>query len=84
MNDMDKALYCYENTLRHNPYSVKALMQIASICRTREQYPKVPLPPPPRPSNFHCFLLWTLCAANKVIDQVVFRFMATKPKSLNS
>lgn len=44
MNDMDKALYCYENTLRHNPYSVKALMQIASICRTREQYPKVPLP----------------------------------------
>jgi hypothetical protein len=41
MNDMDKALYCYENTLRHNPYSVKALMQIASICRTREQYPKV-------------------------------------------
>jgi hypothetical protein len=45
MNDMDKALYCYENTLRHNPYSVKALMQIASICRTREQYPKVPLHP---------------------------------------
>jgi tetratricopeptide (TPR) repeat protein len=43
MNDLDKALYCYENTLRHNPYNIKALTQIASIHRTREQYPKVPL-----------------------------------------
>ncbi len=44
MNDLDKALYCYDNVLRHNPFHVKALNQVASICRTREQYPKVPQP----------------------------------------
>lgn len=41
MHDMDKALICYENTLRHNPYNIKALTQVASICRLREQYTKV-------------------------------------------
>jgi hypothetical protein len=41
MHDGDKAMYSYENVLRHNPYNVKALTQIASICRLREQYPKV-------------------------------------------
>lgn len=41
MNDLDKALYCYENTLRHNPYNMKALTQITAICRAREQFPKV-------------------------------------------
>jgi len=41
MNDFDKALYCYDNALRHNPYNLKALTQITSICRAREQYPKV-------------------------------------------
>ncbi len=41
MHDPDKATFSYENALRHNPYNVKALTQIASICRLREQYPKV-------------------------------------------
>eukprot|EP01117_Protostelium_nocturnum_P016220 TRINITY_DN636_c0_g1_i3.p1 TRINITY_DN636_c0_g1~~TRINITY_DN636_c0_g1_i3.p1 ORF type:complete len:611 (-),score=257.02 TRINITY_DN636_c0_g1_i3:590-2422(-) len=40
MHDPDKAIFSYENVLRHNPYNVKALTQIASICRLREQYPK--------------------------------------------
>jgi hypothetical protein len=41
MHDPDKAMYSYENALRHNPYNIKALTQLASICRLREQYPKV-------------------------------------------
>lgn len=41
LQEADKAMYSYENALRHNPYNVKALTQIASICRLREQYPKV-------------------------------------------
>jgi len=40
MNDMDKALYCYENTLRHNPFCLQALVKAATIYHTREQYPK--------------------------------------------
>eukprot|EP01113_Clastostelium_recurvatum_P047828 TRINITY_DN8590_c0_g1_i4.p1 TRINITY_DN8590_c0_g1~~TRINITY_DN8590_c0_g1_i4.p1 ORF type:complete len:595 (-),score=160.49 TRINITY_DN8590_c0_g1_i4:134-1918(-) len=40
MHDADKAMYSYENALRHNHYNVKALTQVASICRMREQYPK--------------------------------------------
>eukprot|EP01119_Soliformovum_irregulare_P008699 TRINITY_DN217_c0_g1_i1.p1 TRINITY_DN217_c0_g1~~TRINITY_DN217_c0_g1_i1.p1 ORF type:complete len:733 (-),score=188.95 TRINITY_DN217_c0_g1_i1:215-2413(-) len=40
MHDPDKAMMSYDNALRHNPYNVKALTQIASICRMREQYPK--------------------------------------------
>lgn len=40
LQEADKAMYSYENALRHNPYNVKALTQIASICRLREQYPK--------------------------------------------
>jgi len=43
MNDMDKALYCYENTLRHNPFCLQALVKAATIYHTREQYPKVRL-----------------------------------------
>lgn len=52
MNDPDKAIYAYENTLRHHPYNVKALTQIATICRLKEQYPKVFYPllaPDPHP-----------------------------------
>lgn len=41
MHDPDKAMFAYESALRHNPYNVKALTQLASICRLREQYPKV-------------------------------------------
>lgn len=44
MHDTEKALYCYENAIRHSPYNIKALTQAASICRMREQYPKVYLP----------------------------------------
>jgi tetratricopeptide (TPR) repeat protein len=40
MHDPDKAMYSYENALRHNLYNIKALTQMASICRLREQYPK--------------------------------------------
>jgi len=40
MHDPEKAMYSYENALRHNPYNVKALTQLASICRLKEQYPK--------------------------------------------
>lgn len=38
MTDYDKATSCYESALRHNPYSVPALTQIASLCRGREQF----------------------------------------------
>lgn len=44
MLDPDRALQSYENALRHNPYSIKALTQAASLCRIREQFPKVRLP----------------------------------------
>ncbi|ORX89446.1 TPR-like protein [Basidiobolus meristosporus CBS 931.73] len=40
MLDHDRAMNAYEATLRHNPYSVSALTQIASLCRSREQFPK--------------------------------------------
>ncbi|KAI8091265.1 uncharacterized protein B0P05DRAFT_568665 [Gilbertella persicaria] len=38
MTDYDKAMNCYESALRHNPYSIAALSQIASLCRGREQF----------------------------------------------
>lgn len=41
MTDYDRAGNCYEQALRHNPYSVQALSQIASLCRGREQFSKV-------------------------------------------
>ncbi|KAK4516196.1 uncharacterized protein ATC70_011165 [Mucor velutinosus] len=37
MGDHDKAINSYESALRHNPYSIVALSQIASIYRAREQ-----------------------------------------------
>jgi len=40
MNETDKALFAYENVLKHNHYNVKALTQLASICRMRENYEK--------------------------------------------
>jgi len=40
IGDTDKAMYCFENALSHNPYNVKALTQVAMYCRTKEQYPK--------------------------------------------
>lgn len=41
MTDYDKATSCYESALRHNPYSIPALTQIASLCRGREQFGRV-------------------------------------------
>ncbi|ORZ25741.1 hypothetical protein BCR42DRAFT_457952 [Absidia repens] len=38
MTDYEKAMSCYESALRHNPYSIVALTQIASLCRGREQF----------------------------------------------
>ncbi|CAO3702566.1 unnamed protein product [Rhizopus stolonifer] len=38
MTDYEKAMNCYESALRHNPYSVAALSQIASLYRGREQF----------------------------------------------
>ncbi|KAI8994683.1 hypothetical protein BDB01DRAFT_773688 [Pilobolus umbonatus] len=40
MSDYDKALSCYESALRHNPYSITALKQVASIYKNREQFLK--------------------------------------------
>jgi hypothetical protein len=41
MTDYDRAMTCYESALRHNPYSIIALSQIASLCRGREQFARV-------------------------------------------
>lgn len=41
MTDYEKAMNCYESALRHNPYSVAALSQIASLYRGREQFGRV-------------------------------------------
>jgi len=38
--DLDKALQCFNKVLFFNPVNVKALIQLASICRKREQFPK--------------------------------------------
>lgn len=41
MGEVDQALFCYENCLRHNMYNTKALAQVAFISRQKEQYAKV-------------------------------------------
>ncbi|KAI8340874.1 hypothetical protein BC941DRAFT_348071 [Chlamydoabsidia padenii] len=38
MSDWEKAIQAYESALKHNPYSIRALTQIASLCRGREQF----------------------------------------------
>ncbi|KAI8880367.1 TPR-like protein [Backusella circina FSU 941] len=40
MTDWERAMNSYESALRHNPYSIKALSSIASLCRGREQFNK--------------------------------------------
>ncbi|KAI8826158.1 uncharacterized protein EV422DRAFT_155897 [Fimicolochytrium jonesii] len=40
MGDLDRAMHAYEEALRHNPHSTKALTQAAALCRTREQFSK--------------------------------------------
>lgn len=41
MNDTDKALFAYENVLRHNHFNVTALRKIASVYRSKDQFSKV-------------------------------------------
>ena len=41
MQEYDRAMSAYESALRHNAYSIAALSSIASLCRGREQFPKV-------------------------------------------
>lgn len=40
MGDLEGALQAYEQALRHNQWSVPAMTGIATILRTREQFPK--------------------------------------------
>ncbi|ORY80925.1 hypothetical protein BCR37DRAFT_393569 [Protomyces lactucae-debilis] len=40
MNELDRAVIAYESALRHNPYSIPAMNQIAAILRAREQFPR--------------------------------------------
>ena len=40
MGDLDGALNSYEQSLRHNQWSIPAMNSIACILRTKEQYPK--------------------------------------------
>ncbi|KAF7728103.1 hypothetical protein EC973_006618 [Apophysomyces ossiformis] len=40
MADWERAMASYESALRHNPYSINALSNIASLCRGREQFAK--------------------------------------------
>ncbi|KAJ3006261.1 hypothetical protein HKX48_000210 [Thoreauomyces humboldtii] len=40
MGEHDRALHAYEEALRHNPNSIKALTQAAALCRQREQFSK--------------------------------------------
>ena len=64
--DPDKAIQCYENALRHNPYNPKALTQIASLCRIREQFPKV------------CLLIPS-CQAPKATNQTTHKGLTHLP-----
>lgn len=41
MNDMEKALFSYENALRYNNFNINALRKIASIYRSKDQFSKV-------------------------------------------
>lgn len=40
MNQLDDALYAYEQALRHNVYSTQTLNAISTILRTKEKYPE--------------------------------------------
>lgn len=40
MGDLDNAISAYEQALRHNQVSIPAMSAIASVLRTREQFPK--------------------------------------------
>ena len=39
MADLDGAMQCYEQALKHNQWSIPAMQGIACILRTRDQFP---------------------------------------------
>lgn len=39
MQDLDGAMQCYEQALKHNQWSISAMQGIACILRTRDQFP---------------------------------------------
>lgn len=39
MQDLDGAMQCYEQALKHNQWSIPAMQGIACILRTRDQFP---------------------------------------------
>nr|CAG8536660.1 4115_t:CDS:10 [Entrophospora candida] len=41
LQEYDRAMSAYESALRHNAYSITALQGIASLCRGREQFPRL-------------------------------------------
>jgi general transcriptional corepressor CYC8 len=40
MNQLDDALFAYEQALRHNQFSTQTLNNISQILRTKEKYPE--------------------------------------------
>jgi general transcriptional corepressor CYC8 len=40
MSDPDGAIMCYEQALKHNPWSIPAMQGIACILRTRDRFPE--------------------------------------------
>ncbi|KAI5480889.1 hypothetical protein MNV49_006698 [Pseudohyphozyma bogoriensis] len=40
LGDLERAVASYESALRHNAYCIQALRQIATICRTKEDFKK--------------------------------------------
>ena len=41
MYESDKALSCYSVALKYNPYSFRALVQMATVHRSREEFSEV-------------------------------------------
>lgn len=40
MNDLDGAIQCYEQALKHNQWSIPAMQGIATIFRTKDHFPQ--------------------------------------------
>ncbi len=40
INDLEGAIFAYEQALRHNAYCIPAMNQISAIHRTKENFPK--------------------------------------------
>ena len=62
LSDVERAAMAYDNALRHNPFSIKALMGLGNILRRREIWPRVRPPSPaapllPHSTTSHSWLL---------------------------